>query len=62
MVPLERSETMVEVLKQNGGNVKLTVYPEAGHDSWSEAYNDPQLYEWLLRQKRIPEKAEGSNQ
>ena len=53
-VPLERSQKMVESLKHNGGNVKLTVYPEAGHDSWTETYNNPQLYEWLLQQKRTP--------
>lgn len=29
-VPLERSERMVEALKKAGGNVKFTVYPEAG--------------------------------
>lgn len=54
IVPLERSEKMVEALKKNGGNVKLTVYPNAGHDSWTEAYADPKLYEWLLQQKRTP--------
>jgi predicted peptidase len=51
------SQKMVEALKKSGGNPKFTVYPEAGHDSWTEAYNDPQLYEWLLQQKRMPEKA-----
>ena len=49
---------MVEALKKAGGNPKFTVYPEAGHDSWTEAYNDPQLYEWLLQQKRTPKKAD----
>jgi predicted peptidase len=53
-VPLERSQKMVESLKHNGGNVKFTVYPEAGHDCWTETYNNPQLYEWLLQQKRTP--------
>ena len=57
VVPLERSEKMVEALKKNGGNVKFTVYPEAGHDCWTEAYNDPKLYEWLLEQKRPKEAA-----
>lgn len=52
VVPLERSAKMVEALKQAGGNVQFTVYPEAGHDSWTAAYNDPALYEWLLAQKR----------
>jgi len=59
-VPLERSEKMVEALKKANGNVKFTVYPEAGHDSWTEAYNDPELYKWLLQQKRTPRKPEGA--
>lgn len=25
--------------------------PQAGHDSWSAAYADPALYEWLLSHK-----------
>lgn len=51
-VPLERSQIMVDELKERGGQPKLTVYPEAGHDSWTETYNNPQLYEWLLEHKR----------
>lgn len=57
-VPLDRSEQMVEALKKAEANVKLTVYPEAGHDSWTEAYNNPELYEWLLQQKRTERKPE----
>jgi len=30
----------------------LTVYPDAGHDSWTETYNNPEFYDWLLAQKR----------
>lgn len=60
VVPLERSEKMVQAMKKYGGNVKFTVYPEAGHDSWTEAYNDPELYKWLLEQKRMEKKASGS--
>lgn len=52
VVPLERSEEMVEAMNKNGGSAKLTVYPEAGHDSWTETYDNPELYEWLLKQKR----------
>ena len=51
-VPPERSEAMVKALKKEGGNPKLTVYPEAGHDSWTETYKNPELYTWLLAQKR----------
>ena len=59
-VPFERSKQMVEALKKNGGDPKFTIYPEAGHDSWTEAYNTPELYEWLLQQKRAPKNPEDS--
>jgi predicted peptidase len=43
---------MVEALEKVNGNVKLTVYSEAPHDSWTRTYNNPQLYEWLLQQSK----------
>ena len=51
-VPIKRSEEMVEAIKAAGGNPKFTVYPEAGHDSWTATYDDPEFYRWLLAQKR----------
>lgn len=51
-VPLARSEEMVDALKKAGGQPKFTVYPEAEHDSWTESYNNPELYQWLLQQRR----------
>ncbi len=58
VVPLQRSEEMVEALKAAGGNVKFTVYPDAGHDSWTETYDNPELYEWLLKHKRSSKDSE----
>jgi predicted peptidase len=53
VVPLSESERMVETLKKAGcKDVQLTVYPEAQHDSWTESYNNPQLYEWFLKHRR----------
>ena len=52
VVPVERSESMVAGLKKNGGDPKLTIYPDAGHDSWTETYDNAELYTWLLQQKR----------
>jgi predicted peptidase len=53
VVPLDESERMVNALKKLGDpEVKLTVYPDAGHDSWTETYNNPELYEWLLKHSR----------
>jgi predicted peptidase len=51
-VPVARSREMVAAIKTAGGNVKYTEYPEAKHDCWTETYNNPELYEWLLAQKR----------
>lgn len=51
-VPLKRSKEMVEALKACDGNVKFTVYPDAGHDSWTETYDNPELYKWFLKHTR----------
>jgi len=41
-----------------GGDVRCTVYPGVGHDSWTQTYDDPELYEWFLRHKRqVPQSA-----
>ncbi len=54
-VPLKSSEEMVDALKAaNAPEVKFTVYPEAGHDSWTETYNNKDLYTWFLEHKRQP--------
>jgi predicted peptidase len=51
-VPLSESQRMVDALQSCGGNVKLTIYPDADHDSWTETYDNPELYEWFLNQQR----------
>lgn len=52
VVPLKKSQEMVDAVKGAGGDVKFTVYPEADHDSWTETYNNPELYDWFLKHKR----------
>jgi predicted peptidase len=49
VVPLSGSQVLVDRLQESGGDVRLTVYPEAGHDSWTETYDNPELYAWFLR-------------
>lgn len=41
---------MVSALKEIGGNVRFTIYPEVGHNSWVRAYENPELYQWFLMQ------------
>jgi predicted peptidase len=48
VVKLSWSEEMVDAVKRAGGDVQLTVYPNAEHNSWTETYDNPKVYEWLL--------------
>jgi predicted peptidase len=52
VVPLEESQRMVAAFRRVGNEAKLTVYSDAGHDSWTETYRNPDLYEWLLEKQR----------
>jgi predicted peptidase len=56
VVPLGASQQMVDALRTAGGSVIFTVYPQAGHDSWTETYDNPALYEWFLQHRRSDEK------
>ena len=47
-----RIEATVATFRAAGSDIKLTVYPDAVHDAWTQAYNDPELYRWLLEHKR----------
>ena len=53
VVPPSESETLVDLLKEKGSTtVQLTIYPEAGHDSWTAAYEEPKLWEWIFAQRK----------
>jgi predicted peptidase len=53
VVPLEQARRLVNELKRLGSKkVRFTVYKNAGHDSWTRAYANPKLYEWMLEQVR----------
>lgn len=48
VVPAIESEKLVEALNNFGGKAKLTLYPDVDHNSWTQTYNNPAIYEWLL--------------
>jgi len=53
VVPIGESERMVDALKKAGvREVRLTVYPDATHDSWTETYANLNLFEWFLSHSR----------
>ena len=48
VVPLKMSDVMVDALAGFDADVEFTVYPDVGHDSWTETYDQDELYEWFL--------------
>jgi predicted peptidase len=53
VVPVAESERMVAELKKFGcKDVQLTIYPDALHDSWTQTYDNPELYDWFLKHSR----------
>lgn len=52
VVSLKDDQDMVDAVKACGGDVKFTVYPGVGHDSWTETYANPALYQWFLQHQR----------
>jgi predicted peptidase len=52
VVPVEESQKMVDALRKRGGKPRFTIYPKAGHDSWTKTYENKKLYEWFLSHRR----------
>ena len=56
----EESKRMVESIRQNGGEAKLTIYEDVGHDSWTKVYRSQNVFDWLLEQILSPDSPERS--
>ena len=52
VILVEESENMVKKLESMGYEVTFTKYPDVGHDAWTKAYQNDELYSWFTRQKR----------
>ena len=52
VVPARESQVLVDELRRRGGIVRFTLYPDLAHDSWTRTYADPELYAWMLQQRR----------
>lgn len=47
-VPVEFSRSMIRALKAAGGSPRYTEYKKVGHESWTNAYSEPDLLPWLF--------------
>ncbi len=50
-VYLEESRKMVDAVNRCGGNARLTIYENCGHDAWSETYSNKEVFDWLLQHR-----------
>lgn len=46
------SHDMIKAIQEAGGHPKYTEYPDVGHQSWINAYSEPELFEWLFSQEK----------
>lgn len=53
VVPASYSRELVKKIKDEKGNVRYTEYPGVGHDSWNNAFKEPELLSWLLENKKF---------
>jgi predicted peptidase len=51
-VPVKYSRELTAAITKAGGVAKYTEYPGVGHDSWTNAYDDQEMWKWLFAQKR----------
>ncbi len=56
-VPVQSDRDMIAALQALGGNPHYTEYPNGGHNAWSRAYSEPELYDWMFSQHTVPEPA-----
>lgn len=47
-VPVSESLQMIEALKSYGNEPRVTIVDGAGHDVWTQAFNNDATYAWLL--------------
>ena len=49
VVPVTYSKEIYEALKNLDAEVELTLYPEAGHDSWNNVFKESGLMPWVYK-------------
>lgn len=50
VVPVDNDIAIYKELKKCNNNVELTLFNDAGHDCWTQVYDNPETYAWMLKQ------------
>lgn len=52
-IPAEESRRMfAELQKEGAPDVQYTEYPGVGHDAWTRAYGEAELWKWMFAQRK----------
>lgn len=52
LISVNYARQMIAALKKAGGNPRYTEYPGVGHDSYRNAFKEPDLLPWMFSQRR----------
>jgi predicted peptidase len=52
LINVSHARQMLAALRKAGGKPQYTEYPGVGHDSYRNAFKEPDLLPWLFSQKR----------
>ncbi|CAN5657678.1 hypothetical protein BH11VER1_BH11VER1_42030 [soil metagenome] len=51
-VPVDYSKSIQKALEKVSGHSRLTIYPGVAHDSWTQTYDNPEVWQWLFQQQK----------
>lgn len=51
-IPPDYSRTMINAMKQAGGQPRYTEYKDLGHEIWERVFQEPGLEDWLFAQHK----------
>jgi len=52
VVDVNYSIIIFKKLKPCAKDIELTIFDDANHDSWTRVFDNPEIYEWMLKQKK----------
>jgi predicted peptidase len=50
VVDVNYSIAIYKKLKPCNSNISLTIFDDAGHDSWTRVYDNKEIYDWMFQQ------------
>ena len=52
VIPIINAQNVISSLISCGGNPIFTIYPDLFHDAWTRTYANPEIYDWLLTNRK----------